>query len=174
MLFPSKERERSVKNEIVLHPPNSDAWCPFHILLLLLKKKSSATAVAATGRAAWLFLAGDPSQRILLGKLCQDFLESPNRNFRRGTCLVWKMIAHCVVRVQIFLMGISWNCYPSGLQQLPFKEFQPLHWCQLWFSQHLSTCDFNFVLHVKQAIMFCYFEVCEKIHIPLAILCKPC
>ena len=25
MLFPSKERERSVKNEIVLHPRNSDA-----------------------------------------------------------------------------------------------------------------------------------------------------
>ena len=27
MLFPSKERERSLKNEIVLHPPNSDARC---------------------------------------------------------------------------------------------------------------------------------------------------
>ena len=27
MLFPSKETEKSVKNEIVLHPPNSDARC---------------------------------------------------------------------------------------------------------------------------------------------------
>ena len=77
---------------------------PFHNphcrLLLLSKKKSSATAVAATGRAAWLFLAGDSTQRIIFfGKLCQDFLESPNRNFRRGTCLVLKIKAHYVVRV---------------------------------------------------------------------------
>ena len=28
MLFPSKETEKSVKNEIVLHPPNSNAQCP--------------------------------------------------------------------------------------------------------------------------------------------------
>ena len=28
MLFLSKEMEESVKNEIVLHPPNSNARCP--------------------------------------------------------------------------------------------------------------------------------------------------
>ena len=28
MLFLSKEMEESVKNEIVLHPPNSNAQCP--------------------------------------------------------------------------------------------------------------------------------------------------
>ena len=39
MLFPSKERERSVKNEIVLHPPNSDARWGGGVNPLSLRKK---------------------------------------------------------------------------------------------------------------------------------------
>ena len=94
---------------------------PFHILLLLLKKKSSATAVAATGRAAWLFLAGDPSQRIFLGKLCRDFLESPSRNFRRAPVVVVKIRA--LSGCKYFLWGSLEIVIPQVRSKYPSKCF---------------------------------------------------
>ena len=59
-------------SSLMHHPPSPPFHNPHCRLLLLSKKKSSATAVAATGRAAWLFLAGDPSQRFF-GKTLPRF-----------------------------------------------------------------------------------------------------